>query len=356
MALTTKAGYFYAVFALPTITIGSKKKKPQKWIASGIKDEGRESKDVADIWYGKELEKWKRNKHNPNDHLPRNASWPDFCTEYLDHSRTNKKKSTNERDKQVIDIFNEHCPISTVQDFTHRVIERYKTKRKDIDGVEHSTINRDLNTLKHMGTIAVKYNYLTKNPGEGIENLKTGKSDPYWWKMNELKAIAAELHTDRRKVAFALGIWTGFRADEICHLSKSDIDFKGKVVKNTAKEGWEPKDYEEREVPLFPWLAPILKKWMSSLSTEWLFETDGKPTNPRFIEIPIKRAIVEAKCKGSFHTTRHTFASWLVSSGVDLYVVSKWLGHASIKTTEIYAHLLPSKISKHIKKLPKIKF
>jgi site-specific recombinase XerD len=44
------------------------------------------------------------------------------------------------------------------------------------------------------------------------------------------------------------------------------------------------------------------------------------------------------------HACRHTCASRLVNGGVDLYVVKEWLGHSTIKITERYAHLDPSKL------------
>ena len=53
----------------------------------------------------------------------------------------------------------------------------------------------------------------------------------------------------------------------------------------------------------------------------------------------------------SLHTLRHTFASHLIMSGADLYTVQKLLGHSSIKTTEIYAHLAPDYLKSAIAKL-----
>ena len=44
----------------------------------------------------------------------------------------------------------------------------------------------------------------------------------------------------------------------------------------------------------------------------------------------------------TFHTLRHTFASWLVMEGVRLFEVSQLLRHASIQMTERYAHLAPN--------------
>jgi site-specific recombinase XerD len=51
------------------------------------------------------------------------------------------------------------------------------------------------------------------------------------------------------------------------------------------------------------------------------------------------------------HTLRHTFASHLVMSGVDLLTVKKLMGHSDIQTTMIYAYLAPDHLAEAVDKL-----
>jgi site-specific recombinase XerD len=55
--------------------------------------------------------------------------------------------------------------------------------------------------------------------------------------------------------------------------------------------------------------------------------------------------------KVCFHTCRHTFASWLVERGTDLFQVSKLLGHSTIALTERYSHLRPDTLQAAVKVL-----
>jgi integrase len=45
----------------------------------------------------------------------------------------------------------------------------------------------------------------------------------------------------------------------------------------------------------------------------------------------------------SYHTSRHTFATMMLTLGVDLYTVSKLLGHTKVETTQIYAKIINKK-------------
>ena len=56
----------------------------------------------------------------------------------------------------------------------------------------------------------------------------------------------------------------------------------------------------------------------------------------------------------SFHVSRHTFATLALTNGVDLYTVSKLLGHTSIKNTQIYAKIVDQKKKDAVNLIPEI--
>lgn len=54
-----------------------------------------------------------------------------------------------------------------------------------------------------------------------------------------------------------------------------------------------------------------------------------------------------------FHCGRHTYATLLLTVGVDIYTVSKLLGHSQVKTTQIYAKVIDRKKDKAVNRIPK---
>ena len=70
--------------------------------------------------------------------------------------------------------------------------------------------------------------------------------------------------------------------------------------------------------------------------------------DPAWISKPLKRWIEAAGItkRITFHCFRHTYATLQLSSGTDIYTVSKMLGHTNVKTTQIYAKVVDEKKSK----------
>ena len=71
-------------------------------------------------------------------------------------------------------------------------------------------------------------------------------------------------------------------------------------------------------------------------------------TNPSWINRPLKKWVEKAGIHKNitFHCFRHTFATLQLSSGTDIYTVSKMLGHTNVKTTQVYAKVVDEKKNK----------
>ena len=67
--------------------------------------------------------------------------------------------------------------------------------------------------------------------------------------------------------------------------------------------------------------------------------------------IRLNDSIVDSRLKVVFHTCRHSFASWLVTDGADLFTVRELMGHKSIAMTERYSHLSPDTLRKAVKSM-----
>jgi len=61
--------------------------------------------------------------------------------------------------------------------------------------------------------------------------------------------------------------------------------------------------------------------------------------------------VLDARQRVVFHTCRHTYASWLVEQGVDLYVVAELMGHETLAMTKRYAHLSPGHLQAAVRTL-----
>jgi integrase len=103
-----------------------------------------------------------------------------------------------------------------------------------------------------------------------------------------------------------------------------------------------------RFVPMASELAAEIRRYPAVIDEDRLFPPKGGPESKRQrLEGSFENLLERAKIRDfRFHDLRHTFASWYMMNGGDLYELAKLMGHANIKMTERYAKLGREHISK----------
>ena len=161
-----------------------------------------------------------------------------------------------------------------------------------------------------------------------------------------LRAPNLSSRTGRRDRALLLvAIQTGLRVSEITGLKRQDIVFGTGAHLNCTGKG-----RKLRSTPITQGTIKILGAWMEESGGDQenpLFPgPGGKPLSRDAVSrIVARHAVIAAKqCpsiankKVTPHILRHSCAMQLLEAGVDVAVIALWLGHESVRTTDIYQH------------------
>lgn len=154
----------------------------------------------------------------------------------------------------------------------------------------------------------------------------------------EVKAIL-EATENLKHRAMLIGLYSGgLRVSEIVNLKIADIDSKRMVVSIRGGKG-----KKDREVMLSEKFLEILRAYYQKYHPrDWLFEgQDGGKYSPRSVQLFFKAALKKSgiKKEATVHTLRHSFATHLLENGTDIRFIQGFLGHNSIRTTQIYTHI-----------------
>ncbi|MCP4703441.1 MAG: site-specific integrase [candidate division Zixibacteria bacterium] len=301
-----------------------------------------------------------------------------FIERFIEYSQANHREATTKRYSAVIDHFQTFITtlrdVSFISEVTTEVIDRYKIYRKSswVNGNGHPvenenevtnktrkgarahTINFEVDTLRMIFNLAIKWDYLKENPTKGVKRLKVDDSKPPRFLTKEecqklLEASPPELYP----VYFTF-LNTGMRKAELENLQWSDIDLKRERIRIRRKENWQPKT-GERELPINDKLLQLLidLRKQRNDSTDYVFDIINSGHSHNWLRLELIKIARKAGIKDltKIHTLRHTFASHLVMNGVDLPTVKRLMGHTDIQTTMIYAHLAPEHLSDAVNKL-----
>ena len=224
-----------------------------------------------------------------------------------------------------------------LDEMTRRVLADFVATRKRT-GVTDATIRRDLAVLGSVCSMAVRWGWIETSPISTFNKraLKVSRPRVRFLSREEFsrlhEAASAEL-----KSILVLSVETGLRKEELLGLTVAGIDLRRRELHLEHTKTDTP-----RRVPLSPAALSTIRDILEQRSrprSAYLFcKSDGtRIGNPRkAFEGACARAGIE---DFRFHDLRHTFASWWVQQGGDLYRLSRILGHSSLLMSSRYAHL-----------------
>ena len=161
---------------------------------------------------------------------------------------------------------------------------------------------------------------------------------PVTMSREEVRRLLAMVPGLRERAAMEISYAAGLRLNEVLHLKVSDIDSERMIVR--VEQG---KGKKDRNVMLSPALLETLRSyWRQSRPRVWLFPGHaGQPLHPTVLQRAFQQAKQEARISKpvSFHCLRHTFATHLLESGVDVRTIQVLLGHRSLGSTQRYVHV-----------------
>lgn len=206
--------------------------------------------------------------------------------------------------------------------------------------VSPATVNFEVTVLKTFFYYLIRERAVAmENPCARSKPLRAEKErlkrrPPTYTQEETDKLLAACDKMDR--AIFATLLLTGLRKEELGHLAWSDVDLDHATLRLTAKDGFAPKDYEEREIPLPPDLLQILRKLQHD--SDWVFASNNGNRLGRNEMLRRLKAVAEhaGVKQATLHKFRHTYATRLLANGCDIVTVQHLLGHSDLKTTRKY--------------------
>ncbi len=214
-----------------------------------------------------------------------------------------------------------------------------------------------LATIRQVWNLA-KENGLTplESPTKKVKQKKTSNKRIRFLSRDEAELLLNALRgkSEQTYQISLLSLDCGLRFGEVANLTFSDIDLKRESL--TLRD---TKSGTNRTVFMTQRVKEMIESLEFGNNGDLVFKTSKGGKLDRIShsffrtveELGLNDGVIDPRQKVVFHSLRHTYASWLVESGVDLYTVQKLLGHSSLVMTERYSHLSPNKLKSAIKQM-----
>jgi len=270
-----------------------------------------------------------------------------FIHQYLPIARANKKEKSVEREEGLFNIWISpalgHMPMKDIAPFHLEQLKRDMAAGKQSPrSIEYalSVIRQVSNTAKRLEAFS------GENPTSKVKFPKPDNGRMRFLTHAEADALLAALKARSADVhdITLLSLHCGLRWGEITALTWQDVDLeRATMTIRDAKAG-------SRYAFLTDQAKAMLEGRTKGKPSEHIFT--GRKGKMNICSLTFKRTVDDLKfndgiedprLKVCFHTCRHSYASWLVEAGQDLYVVQRLLGHKTNQMTQRYSHISEAK-------------
>jgi integrase/recombinase XerC len=211
-------------------------------------------------------------------------------------------------------------------------------------GLDARSIAQVLAALRSYFRFAEREGAIEQSPMAGLKPPKRSKKLPAVLDVDQTQQWV-EVPTDaelgrRDRAMLELFYSCGLRLSELCNLRWRDIQLEASELRALGK------GQKTRLLPIGRHALEALTAWRDQLQSEghvleYVFPGRSGPISPRAVQTRVK---LLAERQGIWqrsypHLLRHSFASHLLESSGDLRAVQELLGHADIRTTQVYTHL-----------------
>jgi integrase len=266
---------------------------------------------------------------------------------FIDWMLTNKRPRTVRVYRQQLERLAGSFSKITLAHISSFDVERHKQSRAE-EGARIQA-NREVAVLKNLFNKARAWGlYEGENPALGVKMLEEPKRRLRYLEPEEEHRLL-DAAPEPLRTLILTGIHCGLRLQsEALTLRWSDVDLTRRTL--TVQAGY-AKSGQTRTVPLNSAMHAALSRLKVQAKSEFVFTTrTGKPYDS--IRTGFESACTRARLEGvTPHTTRHSFATKLIASGVDLRTVQELGGWSSLRMLERYGHVVPARKAQAVEQL-----
>jgi len=291
------------------------------------------SKSLAETVLQKLLVEVAENKHLD---VKKNIKirFEEFSEQFLELYSKPNNKSWRKSDLHNINTLKGSFGGRYLYEINQQMVEKFKAER--MKEVSPARVNRNLACLKCMFNRAIEWGKAKENPVKRIKMLKENNKRLRFLEKDECERLIKTCAQHIQPIVIT-ALNTGMRKGEILSLKWENVDLNRDIIYVL-----DTKNGEKREIPINRKLKEILAGIKQNPKGPYVFCKDYNGAPYQEVKTGFANAMEMCKIENfRFHDLRHTFASHLVMSGIDLNTVRELLGHKSLTMTLRYAHLSP---------------